>query len=81
MPCRQRRLLPWRCCDDDLFLFAEALDAEPDPVADLQEAAAAHADALRRPGADHVAGQQRHEARDVADDFGGGYLDQGQIWP
>ena len=47
--------------NDRLPLFPETIDAEPQGVAKPEKAAASDADALRRAGADHVAGQERHE--------------------
>src|SRR6266699_3040958 len=53
--------------DDLLALFAEPFDAERDDVADVEELRRLHAgaDARRGAGGDDVAGQQRHELRDV----------------
>src|SRR6476661_6234610 len=55
--------------DDLLALLAEALDAERDDVADIEILRRLHAgaDAGRGAGRDDVAGQQRHELRDVGD--------------
>src|SRR4051795_10686007 len=57
--------------DDLLALLAEALDAERDHVADIEEGRRLHAgaDAGRRPGGDDVAGQERQELRNVGDAF------------
>src|ERR1700686_1885280 len=53
--------------NDFLALLAESLDAERDHVADVEEFRRFHAgaDAGRRTRGDDVAGQQRHDFRDV----------------
>src|SRR5579859_1646952 len=55
--------------DDLLALLAEAVDAERDDVADIEEGWRLHAKphAGRRAGGDDVAGQERHELRDIRD--------------
>src|SRR6202035_2544540 len=61
--------------DDFLPLLAEALDAERDHVADIEEFRRwfhAGADAGRSAGGDDVARQQRQEPRDVGDALGDG---------
>src|ERR1700704_898789 len=58
--------------DNLLPLLAEAFDAERNDVADIEEARRLHAgaDARRRACGDDVAGQQRHELRDIGDALG-----------
>src|SRR5579871_2059801 len=58
--------------NDLLALLAEAFDAERHDVADIEILRRLHAgaDARRRAGGEHVAGQERHELRDIGDAFG-----------
>src|SRR5581483_10886358 len=58
--------------DDLLALLAEAFDAERHDVADIEILRRLHAgaDAGGRAGGEHVAGQERHELRDIGDAFG-----------
>src|SRR5262249_34406256 len=60
--------------DDLLALLAEALDAERDDIADIEELRRLHAGADAGRGAcrDDVAGQQGEELRDVGDTLGHG---------
>ena len=58
--------------DDGLLLPPQAVHAKRHPVAKPKDATAPHADALRRAGADHIAGPECHETRHMADDFGAG---------
>src|SRR5256885_135708 len=56
--------------DEPRILLAETLDRDPHRVASLEEARRleAHRDPGRCAGRDHVAGHQRHEMADIADD-------------
>src|SRR5579883_3129544 len=58
--------------NDLLALLAEAFDAERHNVADIEILRRLHAgaDAGGRAGGEHVAGQERHELRDIGDAFG-----------
>ena len=60
--------------DDALELFAEAFDAEADGVAGAEKhrGLAAHADSARCAGGDHVAGVEREELAEVADQLSHG---------
>src|SRR6185312_16299056 len=58
--------------DDLLALLAEAVDAECDDVTDIEEGRRLHAkpNAGWRTCGEDVAGQERHELRDIGDAFG-----------